>query len=922
MTSCRLSAISVIVLAAAGAYAGGIDEFKVKREQVFEFAQKPVVTRKGDTITISFTSKAYCDATVAIEDADGKIIRHLASGVLGKNAPAPFKKNSKTQTLVWDGKNDQGKYVDDKDNVVVRVSLGLKPQFERTLYWSAKKRTRSLKYLHSTQPMAAAPEGVYAFDGGNGDHVRLFDHKGNYVRTVYPLAPKIIGNIDGIQWRTYPQDGKRLPAKHGWNPQNSFLQVNVDGDGGGVQCMAVRGDVLYLASQRLNRLPLNERAGKVKLVGPELWHTVKLGGMHEYRGGTEKLPAESIAVSPDGKWLYLTGHMYTRSWHNGGLHGVSRMPADGSARPTLFAGSLKQGKKGTENGEFNIATSVAVDARGRVYVADYLNQRVQVFDPSGKHLKNIKASHPAWVEVNPKNGEIYVFSWKLPGAPRHGVSTRLTRLGPFEKPEVHAAFALGLQQPVMNGHSHRVTVDFWADQPVIWLSESPAQASYRGANLNRAGIRLLVEKGRKLVTLRDFTKDAQKAVAFIRGARHMKQRLYFDPAHEQLYVGELHGPWPFHCTSMADVARIDVNTGRTSVAHLPFDAEEMAFSINGLAYLRGQNIIARFDPETWREVPFDYGEKFKGLSTWGVRKADIASAIVFPGKIDGCTFQEGGMAVSPKGHVAVTTTNGKQPGDKKQARQLHGESIEPYVPQIYPGRARPREVHVFDKHGNVLYKDAVPGPGRMNGLAMDKDDFLYVELAGVGLVRGKRYPNPISCSIIKIKPQTKLLATKSILPLGKQRPDRKPDLFGVDLAGDLWVSDPIWIRSGIGLNGKRAKCMCPSQSRSALDYFARMFMPEVDRYSVLIIDKNNNEILRIGTYGSVDDGTPLIKKGGPANPRSIGADETAIMHAQMLAVQSDRRLFIGDLGNACIRSVKLDYHVSESVALKDVREKK
>jgi hypothetical protein len=39
------------------------------------------------------------------------------------------------------------------------------------------------------------------------------------------------------------------------------------------------------------------------------------------------------------------------------------------------------------------------------------------------------------------------------------------------------------------------------------------------------------------------------------------------------------------------------------------------------------------------------------------------------------------------------------------------------------------------------------------------------------------------------------------------------------------------------------------------------------------------------------------------------------MHNQMLAVHSDRRLFIGHLGNACICSVKLDYHQSESVSL-------
>jgi DNA-binding beta-propeller fold protein YncE len=919
--------VFVILLLAAGARGLGAAEAppESRRPGAFAFAQKPRVTRDGDDVAITFAVKDFCDVTVAIErsgDSAGKrpeIVRHLASGVLGANAPEPFQKDARTQTVVWDGKDDQGHYVDDKESLVVRVSLGLKAQLERRLFWSPYKRTRALKYLHHTQSMAAAPEGVYVFDGGNCDHVRLFDHEGNYVRTVYPPPRDLIRNVDGIAWRTYPQDGKRLPAKRGWNPQESFLDVEVDNDGNGVQCMAVHGNVLYLASQKLNRLPLNAKAGTVKLVGPELWHTVKLGRMHSYRGGTEKLPVESIAISPDGKWMYLTGHMYTRSWHNGGLHGVSRMRPGADERPEPFVGNLKQGASGKQDGEFNIATSVACDAKGRVYVTDYLNSRVQIFDESGKHLKNISTPFPAWVEVNPKNGEIYVFSWKLPGGgKKRGMSSRVTRFGPFEKPEVRAAFPLKIHAPTMNGHSHRVTIDFWAKEPVIWLSESPATASYRGANLNLACVRLMVEKGRKLVTIRNTTKDAKQDVTFIRGTRHLKQRLYFDPKHEQLYAGELHDPWPFHCTSMADIPQIDVHTGRVRVAHLPLDVEDMAFSIDGLAHLRTQNKIVRFDPTTWREVPFDYGEKYNSLTTWGVRKTNVAAAITAAGSgVDG-TFQAGGMGVSPKGHVFMTIANSKRPTSKKGAGNIHSKSVQAYTPPIYPGRARPWEVHVWDRHGKVAYEDAVPGIGRMSDIRMDRHDNAYVMVAGVGRVDGKRYFNPISCTAFKMKPQTKIVSTRAPLPLPpKQRPDREPDIFNVDHAGSSWIADAKWIRGGVGLNGKRAKCMCPSQSRFALDYFARSFLPEVDRYSVLILDTNGNEILRIGQYGNVDDGMPLIRKGGPPSPRKIGGDEVGIMHVQMLAVQSDRRLFAGDLGNACIHSVRLDYRRSQSVPLKE-----
>ncbi|MFO7898823.1 MAG: hypothetical protein R6V58_07145, partial [Planctomycetota bacterium] len=755
---------------AAGRAWGAADERPptVRRADVFEFTRAPTVAVAGDRVTIRFAVKGYCDAAVAIENSDGEIVRHLAAGVLGRNAPPPFQKNSLEQTLVWDGKDDQGAYVDDKADAVVRVSLGLKARFERELFWSPHKRTRAIKYLHNSLVMDATPEGVYAFDGGNCDHILFFDHEGNYVRTVYPPAPNLLDNIDGLTWRTFPQDGERLPVKPGPNPQETFLKTDIDRDGGGVQCMVAGDDVLYIASQRLNRLPLSEDAGKVQLVGPELWHTVKLGRMHSYRGGTEKLPVESMALSPDGKWLYLTGHMYTRSWHNGGLHGVSRMRPGSDERPELFVGNLEQGKSGEKNGEFNVAACVAVDAEGRVYVADYANSRVQIFDPSGKHLKNIKTPHPAWVEVNPKNGEIYVFSWKLPGGgPRYKMKARFTRFGPFENPEVRAAYPLPIHNPLMNGHSHRVTIDFWTDPPVIWFSESPATASYRTARLDRAGARLMIEKGRKLEVIRDFTKDAREKITFIRPTRHMKQRLYFDPAHEKLYAGEMQDPSPIHVTGFHTIPAIDPNTGRVETVELPFDTEDMAFDINGRAYLRTADGVARFDALTWREIPFDYGDRLKGMSSQGLRKCRVQSAIRFAGVLGVASGQLGGMHVSPKGNVVVTVANPASKPSRKATKNMHGSMALKYTPQVYPGRARPWEVHVFDRHGQVLYEDAAPGTGRMAGVMMDEDDNLYVVIAGVGRVKGQKYFNPISCSVFRMKPGTKILSTRGALPLPK-----------------------------------------------------------------------------------------------------------------------------------------------------------
>ena len=44
------------------------------------------------------------------------------------------------------------------------------------------------------------------------------------------------------------------------------------------------------------------------------------------------------------------------------------------------------GKRGGEPGEFNFPTNLFVDTQGRLYVADTLNFRIQIFDPDGKLL--------------------------------------------------------------------------------------------------------------------------------------------------------------------------------------------------------------------------------------------------------------------------------------------------------------------------------------------------------------------------------------------------------------------------------------------------------------------------------------------------------------------------------------------------------
>lgn len=66
------------------------------------------------------------------------------------------------------------------------------------------------------------------------------------------------------------------------------------------------------------------------------------------------------------------------------------------------------GKKGTGPGEFETPHALVMDARGRLFVADRGNNRIQIFDQDGKFLEEWKQfGRPAGLALD-KNGILYV----------------------------------------------------------------------------------------------------------------------------------------------------------------------------------------------------------------------------------------------------------------------------------------------------------------------------------------------------------------------------------------------------------------------------------------------------------------------------------------------------------------------------------
>lgn len=886
---------------------------ETSKSDKYTFTAQPTLTMKDkDIYEVSFTVKEFCDVAVYVKDNDNKTIRHIGGGLLGAKSPAPFLKNSKEQKIIWDGKDDYGKLVDNFENLQIVVCLGLKAQFERTHYWSPYKRTKDPFKILFAPLMHSSPEGVVVFDGGSSENLRLYDHNGVYLKTIFPFPNKSVNETTGLLMKKYPQDNSLMPLKGGM-PFNNLLstfsestEIKWEVRGGeNPKGIAVFNNQIILADKRLNII--NAKENKIAKIGIQAWQPVTLGAMHEYAGGTEKLGPESLAVSNDGKWLYMTGYFYQKSWLVGGINGVMKTNLQTKEAPILFVGEMTNKTTPNKPESFDLVSCVAVDKKNNVYVGDYGNQRIQVFKEDGTLLKSIPATFPTFIQIDPNTQEIYVFAWGLPySGPKAELAKKLKPslqiIKSLEEPTVTKTYNLPLTNVMLDGLGARVTVDFWGEEKRIWLSDPATTAPWISAKQENANIKIYRMKEKDLDLVKDFHEEAKKDTAFTRSPRHGKQRLFFDYKNENLYVGELFAPTQIHCTSMADVTQINANTGADKFIKLPYDAEDMAFDINGLAYLRTKDKIARFETINWKEVPFDYGNEIDKLTTWDIYKRDVVSAIPFISDYESSS-QLGGMCISPNGNIAVTIFNAKQ--DKNRGLN------------IYPGRSISWQIQIWNSRGQLMHEDAVGGLGRLVGLNMDINDNIYMMVAGRGRSNGEIYYHPISCTYVKTKPKSRFINSEAVVPIpDKERPQREPEILEADFAGNIWIEGSDWYLGGVGFDGKRNKCHCPSQSRPALDLYARSFLPEVDRYSVLVVDSSGNEILRIGRYGNIEDGLPLIKDKGPANPVSIGGDEVAIMHAQMLALQSNKRLFISDLGNARVLSVLLNYHETKSLKVK------
>ena len=892
------------------------------REQTFEFSQEPSLAKTGaDTYRIHFAVKSKCDVAVAVEDQNGRIVRYLGYGVLGPNAPAPFAKDALEQTITWDGKDQFGKYVPVPQDCRVRVSLGLKPTFDRVIAWHPKNPSAGL----GIAAISADAGGVYVLETGSYNQLRKYDHDGNYVRTLYPYDPTLLEKID-IPRRDLPDakvspTGAKPPILCSFGGTLPFSAVAKP-----FSMAAANGRIAFYTKGGLNdvrRVLRLTTEGTTPLEGIEgapfgasqlVW--AGEGGRGAKVPITFASPAH-LAISPDGKWLYVSGlamaqERYMRDMREerapycwNAVFRVAWESKDLVIGQQAFAGEVSKGNDlgaGKDNAHFNEPQGMACDSAGRLYVCDYNNDRLQVFAPDGKLVKTIPIPEPEEIGVNQKTGEIYVLCYKY--VRESAPTLRIVKLGPLDDPKVRAELTITGPTGDMRVHSYTpvMALDSWSTPPRVWLTA------------RRGEIRVLDDAGSAFKPACSFRELVEKdGYTFAVMTGNKMGYIVADPIRGDIYRGSGKcAPW----------VRMDPENGKKwDELGMPAwrlgSFEEVHVGMNGLLYARNLNYIARFDPDKIKksdnvfslsaEVPFDYGE------ATGPADCRYRGVLNVGWAMGGANGFDNGVAVGPNGEVYAMVEIYTSIEDFRGSNGMGGDTLlnifkaqapeDRHRPRMFAGRKYSSGYLVWrwSGRGEITGVDLVPGLElRSSGIRADQWGNMYI---GIGYHQNVGGNIHIGSALGKFPPEGgKFVNTEGTPKLGlADTPNRDPDYFDYSKSNRIWAYNMFWSYPGLDQmmycdpNGGLYTCHC-NVVKFDTDPYGRSFAPKAYAFVVGVTDTNGNRICEIGRYGNPD--SPAMKPGDA---------DIGLADCSFLTTVPDRWLYLNDDANLRIIRLKLGY---------------
>jgi hypothetical protein len=579
-----------------------------------EFASPPRSVREADGVLLTFALSRPADVEVAVLNGKEQVVRHLAAGALGvKNPPPPPLQPGLDQKLKWDGRDDLGAEAAGGP-FKIRVRAGMSVRFGRMI--GGSPYTGGVVGM----PYRAPVNGLVVDAGGNlfvkmmsavgshGNsgmwpwHLRKFDRKGEYVRTLLPYPPSTAPErASGFDLLKTPEGSFTPSLRTSLYPVFCVL-------GNEIAPRMIDGQIVFVHSEerRLNFLAAD---GSNRLKTVQMWSDkAKL-----------KCPAWldiQVAFSPDGRIAYysnVAGSAYDGkkpgdidpAWPQGRIYrqdltkpGVDPLPFFDFAMPAAEGDAAWMPSAWDKK---TAAAGLDTDVQGNVLVGDLVNHEVVEISPEGKKLSATKIPWPDKVLVSRKTGALYVVSRKVSrGGLPPAVLSKISGRGGVAK--VVAELSL---KGTLGG---AVTLDESGDATLLWLAGQEKDGDKAGDALLR-----VEDRGTSFAVSPDrfLNRDAD-AIGFV-------GYMDVDREAELVYVtGNGLGVW-----------RYNGDTGRGG--RIPIKAVDLAIGPQGHIYAWGlgsyDGPIARYTREL-REAPLGaagpntyghlYGRAGRGAAVCGM----------------------------------------------------------------------------------------------------------------------------------------------------------------------------------------------------------------------------------------------------------------------------------------------------------------
>lgn len=866
MNSAFISALALFSALAWGAHA--------------EFAIKPAVATAGGRTTITFALAAPGDVEVAILDAKGAVIRHLASGVLGGTTPPPPPlKPGLSQSIEWDGRDDDGQPLEPETlnlkPLSVRVRIGMGVKLDKILggdpyaFFSSEIQHHNHN-LWTVAGIDAKTDGsVYVFGtaGQQGPFtVRQYDADGNYIRTVFPFpAGMPVEKISGWGIKRL-DDGSYAPALSAgvssW-PCYSSTAINVGGGFGPQPVLfpTANPDTLTIAgADRLELLTFRTDGSidsdpKVHTAthlvqNPPLISWTAWDHSTQARGGIFTCP------TPDGKSFFLSGIFRFDDkpfWRPGQVWKVDY--ATRTATPWFALPAEQVASRFNKNERsYTPLQGVVADGAGHVFVCDRLNNRVAVLTEDAKPVRDLAVANPDDLAWDAETKALYVTT-RFGGVGPAG-DMQLLRFDDWttdDKPGLQMKLCVNDTVLSLRERSYIRIVGSGAKKR-IWIGYKDLP------------VRIYREKGKELELVKDFYQSGQKL-------RYLAFRsMVADPATETLYFASGCGDiWKLRdwekgefrqCRDVANQPRGDFHAGRCSHPRQIFAADVALDSRNRYLFTRQNNNerVYRWalDGEDHARAPV------------GKTGSPIFSDALVMNEYPVCLYFDRGMWPSPDGGMLVL---GGTPRINYMDIHLFYHPIDP---TNGPGKC-----------------EALLKPGDMcGGLRVDRRGRIYL-----GIRLPDNHPKPPSGFTGDWAYGRHMGRIAMYEPTGT-----KERLYPSPLKGPAKVYD---VHYGLISRDSSQVGFSP---RFGVDDYGRICYPNTLTRSVALMDNAGNEILRFGTYGNIDDWRAL--EGRWSEAKTIPFSWPGAVDA------TDSWIYVADHANVGVLRLAKTFAATETAAIK------